>query len=50
VTPFRSVRRHVRAEQTLGQPVLTKWWMLKVRGLLPGRPTESGELVTEVSA
>jgi hypothetical protein len=38
-----------RAEDTLGKPVLIKWWQLKVCGPLPGRPAEHGEFTMEVS-
>lgn len=39
-----------RAEQTLGQATLTKWWLLEVYGPLPGRLAESGRFMMEISA
>jgi hypothetical protein len=38
-----------RPEETLDVADLTKWWLLKVSGPLPGRPAERGEFVMEVS-
>jgi hypothetical protein len=38
-----------RAEDTLGKVMLVRWWLLRVRGPLPGRPVESGEFTMEVS-
>ena len=37
-------------EQTLGKPDLINWWQMKVSGPRPGRPSEPGEFVMEVSA
>src|SRR5947207_14654324 len=39
-----------RAEDTLGKPVLIKWWLLNVSGPLPGRQAERGEFLMEVAA
>ena len=51
VTEILDSWQHPRPpEETLGQPTLTKWWLLKVSGPLPGRPAERGEFVMEVSA
>ena len=38
-----------RAEDTLGKPVLIKWWLLKVSGPLPGRPAKCGEFLIGAS-
>jgi hypothetical protein len=38
-----------RSEETLGRPVLTGWWVLKVSRPLPDRPGEAGEFVMEVT-
>jgi hypothetical protein len=44
-----SWQHHRPPEETLGKATLTKWWLLRVTGPLPGRPAESGEFVMEVS-
>jgi len=38
-----------RAEDTLGKAILVKWWLLRVRGPLPGRPAGSAEFTMQVS-
>jgi hypothetical protein len=38
-----------RAEDTLGEAILIKWWLLRVCGPLPGRPAERGQFIMEVS-
>jgi hypothetical protein len=50
VTEILDRWEHPRSpEQTLGKPVLIKWWQLKVSGPLPGRPAERGEFIMEIS-
>jgi hypothetical protein len=38
-----------RAEDTIGKAILIQWWLLRVRGPLPGRPGERCEFVVEVT-
>jgi hypothetical protein len=38
-----------RAEDTIGKAILIKWWLLRVRGPLPGRSAERGEFTMQIS-